>query len=124
MVAHYTIEFAGTYVEIRVSGIPDRDSSVKMWRDAANACRDNDCRKILGISMTERPIGLRDAIDYDSIFDEAGVTPEFRIAWVNENAAAEVMIRLIEEVLRNRKMVDARGFQDESEARRWLDEKD
>ena len=107
-------------IVLRVSGVPDRQSITEMWREVAAAGDKYDCRDVLGLSTTERPVGLAVAIDAEKIFRNAGISSDYRIAWVNPNAAASVMIKLIEEVLKNRSLADGRGFDDEQSARRWL----
>ena len=120
MAVQYAIEFADTHIEVRVSGIPDRDSLVSMWRDVVAACAENSCFDVLGLSTVERPTSLRDAISYAEILEEAGVTPNTRVAWLNRNPAAFVMVELIAEVLSNRRIAEACAFRDETDARRWL----
>ena len=120
MAVQYAIEFADTLIEVRVSGVPDRESVVQMWFDITAACRENECFRVLGLSKTERAIELQDALQYAKIFEKAGVTPEYRIAWVQANPAAFVMIELIVAMVRNRKLATGEVFKEEVEARRWL----
>ena len=120
MALEYSIVAEPSMIVLRVSGIPDRDSITEMWRAVAAAGDKYDCRDVLGLSTTERPVELAVAIDAEKIFMNAGISNDYRIAWVNPNAAASVMINLIEEVLKNRKLADGRGFADEQSARRWL----
>ncbi len=120
MAVHYTIAYEDPHVVVRVSGVPDRESVSKMWRDITASCRENGCYTVLGLSATDRSIALEDALDFASIFEEAGVTPDYRIAWVQSNPAAIVMVELISEMTRNRKLAESMVFSDEAEARRWL----
>ena len=122
MTIRYTIDFADTHIEVRVGGDPDRESLVKMWRDVVAACVENDCFDVLGLSTVERPTSLRHAIGYAKILEEAGVTPNTRVAWFNKNPAAMVMVELIAEVISNRRTADACAFRNEADARRWLAE--
>ena len=122
MAVQYAIEFADTHLEVSVSGVPDRESIVQMWFDITAACRENDCFRVLGLSSTERAIELKDALQYAKIFEQVGVTPNYRIAWVQANPASFVMIELIVEMLRNRKLAEGEVFKEEAEARRWLAE--
>ena len=122
MSVQYAIEFADTHIEVRVGGDPDRESLVNMWREVVAACVENDCFDVLGLSTVERPTSLRDAIGYAKILEEAGVTPNTRVAWFNRNPAAIVMVELIAEVISNRRTAVACAFRNEAEARRWLGE--
>ncbi len=116
----YFIEFINGVIEVRVTGIPDRQSIAEMWSEIVAACARHECLYILGISNIDRPQKVADAIDHQAIFLEAGVTIDHRIAWVQLNPDAVEMTRLAETVLLNRGMVNGRLFTDEYEARRWL----
>lgn len=120
MALDYLIEFKDGVVEVRVSGIPDRESNAQMWTDIVAACDRNECLYVLGISNLDRPQKIADAIDHQAIFLKAGVTIDHRIAWVQLNPDALEMTRLAETVLLNRGMVNGRLFTDKYEARRWL----
>ena len=120
MPVEYSVQFADTHVEVHVTGVPDRPSIEQMWTDIASACRDNDCFHVLGVSTTERAIELKDAVDYSTIFDKAGLPLGLRTAWVQTNPAAVVMIELIIELTRKRFKGEGQVFSDETEARRWL----
>ncbi len=120
MPVEYSVEFAESHVEVRVSGVPDRLSIEQMWADIASACRENDCFHVLGVSTTERAIELKDAMDYSTIFDEARLPLGLRTAWVQTNPAATVMIELIIELTRKRFQGEGKVFTDEAQARAWL----
>ncbi len=120
----YSVEFADTHVEVRVSGVPDRPSIERLWKDIVSLCREKNCFRILGLSSTERAIELEHAMDYSTIFEQAGLLPGFRVAWVQFNPAAAVMIELIIETTRKRFNGEGKVFFDEIEARRWLLEAD
>jgi hypothetical protein len=120
MVANYTIECRDSVIEVRVTGIPDRTSLARMWKDIVAACAEHSCLSILGLSDIERPVRLADAIDHQAIFLEAGITIDHRIAWVQLNPAAVKMTMLIESMLLNRGLANGRVFTNEIEARNWL----
>ena len=116
----YRIEHCNGVIEVRVAGIPDRDSIAEMWSDIVAACARHECLYILGISRVDQPQRVADAIDHQAIFLEAGVTTEHRIAWVQLNPDAVEVTRLAETVLLNRGIASGRTFTDAVEARRWL----
>jgi hypothetical protein len=118
--AQYKIDFVNSIIEVRVSGIPDRESVAQMWKDIIAASAEHKCLSVLGLSNMDRPLKLADAIDHQAIFLEAGVTIDHRIAWVQLNPAAYAMTELVETVLLNRGLANGRLFSDEFEARRWL----
>ena len=120
MAVQYTVEYVNSTIEVRVSGIPDRESITQMWRDIVAACAEHQCLSILGLSNLERPLRLSDAIDHQAIFLEAGVTIDHRIAWVQQNPEAFRMTEVAETILLNRGLLNGRLFTDEFVARRWL----
>lgn len=121
MTAQYKIEYINSIIEVRATGIPDRQSVSQMWKDIIEACKEHQCFSILGLSNMDRPLKLEDAIDHQAIFLEAGVTIDHRIAWVQLNPEAYAMNELVETVLLNRGLANGRLFADEFEARRWLE---
>jgi len=121
MAAQYTIDYINSTIEVQASGIPDRQSVSQMWKAIIDACKENQCFSILGLSNFDQPLKLADAIDHQAIFLEAGVTIDHRIAWVQLNPKAYAMTELAETVLLNRGLINGRLFSDELDARRWLD---
>ncbi len=117
---NYSIDAEDNLVVVRVSGIPDRPAVIELWRDVVSASRKHSCSNVLGLASTGRPMDLGDALENEALFDAAGVTSEFRIAWLNPNPAARPMIDLVEELMRNRDMAEARFFDSETDARAWL----
>ena len=120
MTFDYSIAAEETIIVARVSGVPDRNSVVEFWREVVATARKHDCHDVLGLASTERPMELGDALEIEAIFRAAGVTSDFRIAWLNPNPAARPMIDLVEELIRNREIADARFFESEADAREWL----
>jgi len=120
MAAEYSIAYVDSTIEVRVTGIPDRESVTQMWKDIVAACTEHQCLSILGLTNMERPLKLADAIDHQAIFLEAGVTIDHRIAWVQLNPDAMRMTEVAETILLNRGLLNGRLFTDEFEARRWL----
>ncbi len=122
MTLNYSITPEENMIVVRVSGVPDRPAVLDLWRDVVAAAREHGCFDVLGIASTERPMELGDALEIEALFSAAGVTSNFRIAWLNPNPAARPMIDLVEELIRNRDMAEARFFENEADARGWLAE--
>lgn len=120
MAAQYSIDHVNSIIEVRVTGVPDRESVAQMWKDIIAASNQYQCLSILGLTNMDRPLKLADAIDHQAIFLEAGVTIDHRIAWVQLNPEAYKMTQVVESVLLNRGLINGRLFTDEFEARRWL----
>jgi len=119
MQLEYSVTFKPPYVEVHVSGEPDYLSTNMMWKKIASACERHECRNILGIANIETR-SSEHAYDHAAIFEAAGVTAEFRIAWVETNRDAIDLAKLVEAVIRNRGLAEARVFDDVQKARKWL----
>ena len=119
MSIEYSITHEGRYVEVRVRGKGDYLSTDKMWKDIAAACRKNDCHSILGIANIDAR-SAEHAYDHAAIFEAAGMTSDYRIAWVENNAPSLDTAKLVQAVIRNRGLADGRVFDNLQEARRWL----
>ena len=119
----YSISREQPFITVNVSGTPDYLSIHRVWSAVAQACDTHDCRNILGESDLDLPISIADAYEHDSLFQAIGITPDYRIAWVEKNSEAEEVARFIETVLLNRGRVKGHVFDNISEARRWLEEK-
>ncbi|MDH3616422.1 MAG: hypothetical protein OEQ90_08100 [Gammaproteobacteria bacterium] len=117
----YSITHEESYVEIHVRGQGDYLSTHKMWKDIAAACRKNNCHNILGVANIDVR-SLEHAYDHAAIFEAAGMTSAYRIAWVEINPSAHESAKLVEAVIRNRGLADGRVFDGVREARRWLAE--
>ena len=123
MAVNYNIELIISTIEVQATGIPDRQSVSQMWKDIIDACKEHQCFSILGLSNFDQPLRIADAIDHQAIFLEAGVTIDHRIAWVQLNPEAYAMTELAETVLLNRGLANGRLFNNELDARRWLDKR-
>ena len=119
MALEYSIEYEQGLINVTVHGEFDYLSMDEMWKDVWAACEENNCSSILGIADIEAPTNY-DAYDHASIFDAIGISPELRIAWVENNRAAIEMARLAEAVIRNRGLAVGRVFGNVAEAQRWL----
>ena len=122
MPVKYSIALVNSIVEVRVSGVADRESVTEMWTSIASACEKHQCNRILGFSNLERSLDLSDALEHDQIFVHAGIDQRHQIAWMQLNPATRVMTDLSATVARNKKITNIESFADEAEARRWLDE--
>lgn len=121
MSLQYSIRHEDPVVRVTVTGSPDYLSLDQLWRDIVACCREHHCLKVLGSSRTEEWTD-EDAYDHAAIFEAAGVTNRFRVAWVEENVAAMQAIKLAKAVVTNRDVVTGRVFASLAKAKRWLDE--
>ena len=119
MALQFVITYEQTHVEVHVSGQPDYLSTEKMWKNIAAACQNNNCHNILGVANID-VLSSEHAYDHAAIFEAAGMTDEYRIAWVELNPGVKEMVKLIEAIARNRGLAEGRVFDDITEAKRWL----
>ena len=83
-------------------------------------CEKHDYFNILGESHTEEPLSTMDAYNHIEIFKLAGVTKQHRIAWVHHVKETDKTMKFIENVLKNRGLVNGGLFPTIEEAKRWL----
>lgn len=121
MALEYSIEQEQQLVKVTVHGELDYLSMDQMWNDISAACRKYDCSNILGIANITAP-SKSNAYDHASIFEHTGMSPNFRIAWVEKNPTAMEMAKFAQAVIQNRGLGKARVFGNTSEARAWLAE--
>ena len=121
MALEYSITHEQSRVEVHVRGQGDYLSTDKLWREIAAACAEINCHTILGIAEID-VLSSEHACDHAAIFEAAGITPEYRIAWVELNQETRSMAKLAESVIRNRGLATARVFDNIAEAKRWLAE--
>ncbi len=118
----YSITYEKSHVEVQVSGEGDYLSTDQMWKDIAAACQNNNCHNILGVANIDDR-SSEHAYDHAVIFELAGMTNEYRIAWVELNTESKETARLVEAIVRNRGLADGRVFDNIREAKRWLSER-
>lgn len=117
----YSIKHEDSLIRVTVTGSPDYLSTDQLWRDIVANCKRYECPRVLGESETEQWQDS-DAYDHASIFQAAGVSNRYRIAWVEKNPEARDSVRLAEAVVKNRGFEKARLFGSVAEAKRWLAE--
>ena len=115
----YTIEHEDSLIRVAVTGSPDYLSTDRLWHDIVVRCKQNNCFRILGESATEDWQNA-DSYDHAAIFEAAGVTREYRIAWVERNPDAKEAIKLAEAVVSNRGHETALVFDNVADAKCWL----
>ena len=117
----YSIRYEDAVNRVQVTGSPDYLSTDRLWHDIVAACQERDCLKVLGESNTE-DWKEEDAYDHAPIFEAAGMSSRYRVAWVEANATARETIKLAEAVVNNRDVVTGRIFSSLADAERWLAE--
>lgn len=100
-------------------GAKDLDFARRLYAAIRDACVAHDCFNVLGIGDTTSAQSTADAFENAGLFRELGITPRYRIAWVESNAEARKTAQFIETVLVNRGFA-ARLFENEADARAWL----
>lgn len=113
------ISFEGDYVKVISNGVKRLKYSTELWKGVVETCREHDCRYILGVSYTTKPLRTMEAYKHADLFRELGMTHEYKIAWVESNPETIETTYFVETVLVNRGFT-ARIFDDEKNALEWL----
>ena len=113
------ITFEDDYVQAIANGEKDFEYATKLFTQIVQACEENDCKKVLGLADTTKPLRTMEAYQMAELFRELGLTHEYRIAWVELNADSYDSTYFAETVLVNRGM-PVRLFPDEVQAKKWL----
>ncbi len=114
-----TISFEGDHVKVIADGEKNYEFSSKLWAKISNTCNENDCYRVLGIAKTTSPLNTDEGYDHAQLFEQLGITGDYRIAWVELNPKAFDAVYFVETVLVNRGYM-ARLFSDVDEAKEWL----
>lgn len=114
------VEFKGDHVYARHSGATSREISLDLWRRVMKSCEEHGCYNILGESDTTNALSTLDAFAHVEIANEVGLTLKHRIAWVSHNVKARAIAEFVEDVLKNRCLLNGHLFPDVEQARRWL----
>lgn len=114
-----TITFEGDHIRVESHGEKNIDWSRKLWAAVVEACVENDCYKVFGISESQNVMSIMDGFDHVSLFRELGINTKYRIAWVESNPAAVKTVKFIDAALFNR-LLPGRVFKTEAEAKTWL----
>jgi hypothetical protein len=120
MPATFNVEFKGDYVEVHSDGDKDLEFAARLLSDAVATCRRHNCYRILGMANTTSPLAIVDGFDLAKMFQEFGMPPIARIAWVEPNPDGFEAIKFVETVLFNRSIASFKVFDDELAAREWL----
>jgi len=113
------ISFEGDHVRAVSIGQKSIETSRKLWTEIVQVCKEHQCYRVLGIANTTKAMPIIDGIDHVSLFRELGINTKYRIAWVEQNAAAMKSVKFIDAALFNR-MLPGRIFSEEDEAKTWL----
>jgi hypothetical protein len=115
----FEITYEGNCIKVQLQGNEDLGVASCLWPQILEACKDNDCFKVLGIAETTNPLGTMDAYNHAELFNKLGINHQYRIAWVELNPEAYEATQFAETVLKNRGL-PGRLFADVSEAKQWL----
>ena len=120
MTFDYTIWHDDSVVTVKTQGVFDYLKTYDMWKAIVATCEANDCFDVIGLSGMEEPMPTVEAYDYTSLFEGAGITPRYRIAWVASELQVRDRLHAVEIVLRDRGPYNVRVFEILSDAKRWL----
>ncbi|MFO1390121.1 hypothetical protein [Cellvibrio sp.] len=113
----------GDYLHVVISGSSSYENALRLWKTIADACREHNCFYVLGEQNMTSPTSTIDAWNHQTIFEEAGITAKFVIAWVDKNPKTFEHTKFIRQVLANRDIGYGKLFSDVDTAKNWLLEK-
>ena len=111
------------YLHVVISGSSSYERAESLWRTIAEACKEHNCFYVLGEQDLSSAISTMDAWNHQTIFEEAGITAKFVIAWVDKNPKTFENTKFIRQVLANRHIGYGKLFSDTETAKHWLLEK-
>ncbi|GGY62280.1 hypothetical protein GCM10011613_02180 [Cellvibrio zantedeschiae] len=117
------ITLQDNYLHVVISGSSTYDNAVMLWRTIADTCNQHNCFYVLGEQDMSSAISTMDAWNHQTIFEEAGITSKFVIAWVDKNPKTFEHTEFIRTVLANRNIGYGKLFSDTEKAKSWLLEK-
>ena len=113
------ITFEGDHIRAESRSEKSIEWSRTFWSAVVEACLENDCYKVLGISESLTIMPIMDGFDHVELFRELGINTKYRIAWVELNPDALKTVRFVDAALFNR-LLPGRLFKTEEEAKKWL----
>lgn len=113
------ITFEGDYVQAIANGEKNFEYATNLFTQIVQACQEHDCKKVLGLANTSKPLRTMEAYKVAELFRELGLNHEYRIAWVELNEDSYDTTYFAETVLVNRGM-PVRLFANELQAKKWL----
>lgn len=119
MTGTMTVTFEGDHIRAESRSEKSIEWSREFWPAVVEACVENDCYKVLGISESLTVMPIMDGFDHVELFRELGINTKYRIAWVELNPEALKTVRFVDAALFNR-LLPGRLFNTEEEAKKWL----
>jgi hypothetical protein len=116
----YSISHDDSLVNVVTQGFFDYLKAYEMWKEVVATCDKSGCYQVLGESQLAAPVPLIDAYEHVSLIESVGVTPDYQIAWVANDAAVLERLRLIESIVRDRSLFNVSMFESKADATRWL----
>lgn len=119
MDANFTISFEGDHIKVLSDGDKNLEFATGLWSAVADACKEHDCFKVLGIADSTSPMPVVEGYQHAELFRKLGITRNYRVAWVELNQDAKDATYFIETVLFNRGL-PGRLFDSVAAAIDWL----
>jgi hypothetical protein len=115
----FEITVESNFIRVQSYGRKDIEFATDLWTQMVKTCNEDNCFRVLGISDTTVAMEAIDGYEHARLFEDLGIGPKYRIAWVELNEKARDMTIFIETVLINRGL-PGRLFDGETEAKAWL----
>jgi len=119
MDANFTISFEGDHIKVLSDGDKNFEFATRLWSAVADACKEHDCFRVLGIADSTSPMPALEGYQHAELFRKLGITRNYRVAWVELNPDAKDATYFVETVLFNRGL-PGRLFDSVAAATDWL----
>ena len=113
------VSFKGHHVEAHSDGEKNYETAVRLWSEITRLCDQHHCYRVLGIANSTRQMSVMDSINHEKLFKDLGISPKYKIAWVELNKNEFSRLKDLETILINRGY-RGRAFHDVESARTWL----
>lgn len=111
-------------IQVFMAGVNDHQPGYKVWTELAEACKEYDRTRILGITDIDNLQKSSNAFDHGNIFGDSGFANKHTSAWVDKLPDPGYFMRLITETAVNyRDIIRGRVFSNLDKACDWLQER-
>ncbi|MDD5091974.1 MAG: hypothetical protein PHQ23_13795 [Candidatus Wallbacteria bacterium] len=114
------VTYKYNYVHVQNFGQMNLDPSSNRWHDIKDECDKNNCYKILGETFGTDKLKPADSYQLMEVLRGAGITADFKIAWVFHFVESYDKMLPAQEFLNQSGQVNARLFKTVEEALEWL----
>lgn len=108
------------YIEVESYGDKTYQHAVDKWSEIKSVGEKENIYKVLGVSITQKPISVENSLDHPNLIREVGLNEPFKIAWVELNKTHFERYRFTESNLHENGIKFIQLFETKEEALEWL----